>query len=275
MELGIPYELIGPDGTRIVFGNTDAAKADADYVGHLDPDAGIAGLDAPEVRQSSALIVAGDGGIHYDFLHGRRPVVINGVINPNVDIATIVEHEQKIKRASNAMRADALLKWTNTGLPKRRLALRRNGARVGIGRRPKSFALDMIDADYRILSDVEHDSGLKATNANFNVENVGDEIATPRWELTGPIAATIRLRNLTTGLEIRMKASLALAAGETLIVDTAPPYPIVTVNGVRKYDAIDYLPTSWAGLVPGINQLNVTGGAGAGQGRVYHRDAWI
>lgn len=276
MELGIAYELVGPDGTRIVFGNSNDAQADADWVGWLEGDNGISGLDSPEVRDNAALIPAGDGGLHYDFFHGRRPVVVNGVHRPDVTPAAHNLLAQKIKRASNAMRADAILRWTNSGFPERRLSVRRNGpTRVSVGRRPKTFSLELIDSDYRLLSELEHDSGAKAPNVTFDVDNLGDELASWRWVLTGPNAATIRLRNITAGLEVRFKPTFALAAGEVLEVDLAPPWPTITVDGDPAYAEVDFLPTTWWGLEPGVNQLQVTAGAGAGTSRFYHRDAYI
>lgn len=276
MELGIAYELEGPDGTRIVFGNSDAAQADPDYVGYLDSEQGISGLDSPEVRESTALVAAGDGGIHYDFLHGRRPLVVNGIHRADVAIGAHIALEQKIKRATNAMRADALLRWTNTGYPERRLAVRRNGPpRVGLGRRPKAFQLELVDADYRILSELEHDGGAQASGVGIVVNNAGDELATPRFVLTGPLDATIRIRNTTTGLEIRFKAGFALGAGEVLEVDLTPPHPRVELDGAPAYAEVDFLPSSWWGLVAGNNNVDVLAGAGAGTWRIYHRDAWI
>lgn len=276
MELGIAYELEGPDGTRIVFGNSDAAAADPDYVGWLDPEAGIAGLDSPETRDNATLIAAGDGGIHYDFLHGRRPIVVNGIHRPDVTIGAHNLNEQRIKRATNAMRADAVLRWTNTGFPERRLLLRRNGPpRVGVGRRPKTFALELVDSDYRIHSEAVHDTGAQARGATAVVNNAGDELASHLVEITGPFNSQIRVHNLTSGLEVRFKAGFNVAAGQVLVVDLAPPWPIVTLDGAPAYSQVDFLPSSWWGLLDGNNDVRVDGGSGAGTWRLLARDAWI
>lgn len=276
MELAIPYALTGPDGTRIVLGNSDVAKADPDYLGWLDPEQGIAGLDSPELRDNAGVLVAGDGGIHYDFFHGRRPIVINGVLNPTiVDATGVAAVEQKVKRAHNALRSDALLRWTNTGLPQRRLALRKNGATRIVGRRPKTATLELVDADYRLLSEALNDSGANARGAQDVIANAGDELATPRVEITGPFNSQIVLRNLTTGLNIQLKAGFNVAAGQTLVVDLAPPWPTVELAGAPAYGQVDYLPTIWWGLIPGNNTIRVDGGSGAGTWRLLHRDAWI
>lgn len=276
MELGIPYELVGPDGTRIVFGNSDAAKADADYVGWLDPDNGIAGLDSPELRDNTTLIAAGHGGIAYDALHGRRPLVANIVLDPTVmDALGVDPLERKVKRAHNAMTADSVLEWTNTGQPRKRLLLRKNGATRITGRRPKSATLELLDVDYRMHSADVHDTGAKARNAAAVVNNAGDELASWRLEITGPFNSTVRARNLTTGLEVRLKPTFSVAAGQVLVIEASPPWPVVELNGAPAYSAVDFLPSSWWGLVPGANNIEVDGGSGAGTWRLYSRDAWV
>lgn len=273
-ELGIPYELLLPDGGRLVVGNSDLAKADPDWVGWLDPEQGIAGLDSPDLREVAQEIVAGDGGLHLDFFHGRRPIVINGAIDPNVVIGTQMQYGQRIKRAGNAMRADAILSWTNTGFPKRRLRLRSQaGLRIS-GRRPKTFQVPMVDSDWRILSDAVAASAAQALGAIRSVTNLGDVVASPTFIINGPCPAPILIENVTTGLSLRLKAGFALAAGEQLVITTDPPYPTVKMNGIDKYDQIDFLPSTWWGLLSGAQDVRVSP-AGTGDFIVQHRHAWI
>lgn len=274
MELSIPYELVGPTGKRIVFGNSDAAKADVDYIGWLDPEQGIAGLDSPDVREAAAELVGRHGGIHYDFLHGRRPIVINGSIEPTLYTALL---EDKILEATNAMSpaAPALLKWTNTGIVKRRLSLLRQQPPRISGRRPKQFQIALVDSDYRKVADAEASIAATARGVQAAVTNAGNELATPRLELVGPLGSQIILRNLTTGLNIFLKAGFALTAGQTLVVDLKPPYPTVTVNGADAYGQIDFLPTAWWGLVAGAQNVRVDAGSGTGTWRIFWRSAWI
>ena len=282
MELGIPYELVHPDGTRVVFGNSDIAKADVDWIGPLDPEQGIAGLDSPDLKEVAQDVVQGHGGLHLDFFHGRRPIVINSMIDPNVAIGTSMQREQKVKRASNATDAatDAALKWTNSGgFPKRRLLLRRQpGLRI-VGRRPKTILLPMVDADWRIQSDAENASAVTAHGVNLNIANAGDVVASPRIRAVataGGLGAPIVLRNVTAGgLEVKFKPGFALAAGQVLVVNLKPPWPTVTVNGVDAYGQVDFLPTDWWGLVPGNNLLQLQAGTANGTFQVFWRDAWI
>lgn len=276
MELGIAYELVGPGGDRIVFGNTQAAKVDPDYVGWLDPDSGIAGLDSPELRDNTTLIAAGHGGIAYDALHGRRPLVANIVLDPDVmDAIGVDALERRVKGAHNAMTADAVLEWTNTGQPRRRLLLRKNGPTRITGRRPKQATLELIDVDYRMHSEAVHDTGNVARGVAANVDNQGDELASWRLEITGAFNNPVVIRNLTTGLSIALKGGVNVAAGTVLVVETSPPWPLVELNGARADSLVDFLPSSWWGLVPGVNSIRVDGGSGAGTWRLYHRDAWL
>lgn len=276
MELGAIYSLTGPDGTRVAFGNLAAAKADADYIGWLEPDSGIVGLDSPDMRESAEVLVGADGGLQYDSFHDRRPVAINGVIDPVVmDAVGINSLEQQVKRATAAMRADSVLAWTPTGGVRRRLALRRQQPTRLTGRRPKTWLAAMVSPDYRILSDTLHTSASATVGTTRVVNNAGDEPATPRITVNGPVGAgAIMLRNLTTGLDITFKNTLGLTSGHTLVVDLAPPFPTVTVDGVNRYDAVDFLNTVWWPLEPGNNSITVVP-SGAGTFTVAHRDAWL
>lgn len=277
MELGIPYELVGPDGTRAVIGNSDAAKADADYVGWLDPDSGIAGLDSPDLRENAADRIGASGGIHYDFFHGRRPIVINGAIDPNTTIAVILAREQKLKRITNALDPDdpAILEWTNTGFPRRMLKLLRQAPPRITGRRPKTFQLSLVDSDYRILAETEDSTVAQTRGLVRSCDNAGDELATPRFELTGAFGGPIELVHVPTGLKVRLKAGFSTIAGDLLVVDFTPPYPRVTLNGANVYHQVDFLPSTWWGLAPGAQDVRVDAASGAGTWRVFWRDAWI
>lgn len=274
MELGILYELVGPSGARIAFGNSDVARADPDWIGWLDPDSGISGLDSPDVRESAADRAGGHGGIHYDFLHGRRPIVIAGTIEPTLWTPAL---EDKILDVTNAMRpaAPALLKWTNTGIVKRRLSLLRQQPPRITGRRPKGFQLAMVDADYRKLADAEANVAATARGVAAAANNVGNELATPRIELSGAFGGPIVLRNLGTGLNLTFKAAFSVAAGQLLVVDLAPPYPTVKFDGADVSGQVDFLNTSWWGLVPGSQNVRVDAASGAGTWRIYWRSAWI
>lgn len=75
-QYGVKYVLTGMqgDGTRVVFNDPQ----DADYVGMLT---NISGLDSPDVRESADDLIGDDGGVHGNFFHGRRPIVLEGMID--------------------------------------------------------------------------------------------------------------------------------------------------------------------------------------------------
>ena len=79
-ELAIAYALESQYG-RAVFGNCDAATADADFVGYLDAENPITGLlDMPPSRLAGGNLPGGDGGYDGPGLRGRRQGTISGMI---------------------------------------------------------------------------------------------------------------------------------------------------------------------------------------------------
>src|SRR5690349_4561344 len=107
-QFGVPYTLVGPDGTRAVF-NDDT---DPDFVGALT---NISGLDSADVRDSGDIITQFDGGVNGPNYFGRRPIVVEGVSYGHGDALERSQRLDKIIRASQAMRGDAVLQWTPTG----------------------------------------------------------------------------------------------------------------------------------------------------------------
>jgi hypothetical protein len=109
VEYGAVYTLTGPDGTKAVFNDS----SDPNYVGILSPES--SGLDSADVRESAQDGTQRDGGVHGDFYYGRRPVVLQGTViaSSKADRAAKIA---KIKRASNALRADATLSWPAEGI---------------------------------------------------------------------------------------------------------------------------------------------------------------
>jgi len=73
-EMGIKYELTGPDGTVAVFNDASDSK----NVGTLTA---LTGLDSPEIRENAQDLVESDGGVHGAFYFGRRPVTMTGLVH--------------------------------------------------------------------------------------------------------------------------------------------------------------------------------------------------
>lgn len=196
MELGIPYAFLGADGSRFVVGNSNAAKADPDWIGWLDPDNGITGLlDGAEPRGSALPIPLGDGvRIGHTFL-GERSGAVQGSLDPNATLAVVEgTHVPKLRRfAQAARRADGLMIWTpSTDGIKRMLRVRHVAGRPDIrGRRPKTFMLTLLSPDANVLShdEVLHTIGPMngATGVSSPITNAGDAPTWPRFYIDGPI----------------------------------------------------------------------------------------
>lgn len=150
-EIGIPYTLVGPTGRRVVFND----RSDPDFVGFLDAEDGISGLDSADVRDVGDTLVGADGGVNGRNFYGRRPVVIKGMIAPEGGIGAVNTRGDNVLEAADAMSADALLTWTQTGREPTQLLLRRSQPPRLTGRLPKKFTLPLISDYDRIVGTAE------------------------------------------------------------------------------------------------------------------------
>lgn len=148
VETGILYRLTGPDGTSVSFNDS----AQWDFVGFTEE---VTGLDGPDTRESADLIVEGDGGYHGNFYHGRRPIVLSGIIDPNTFGSARNTMVSNLLRATNAMRQDAVLSWTPTGGDPVAVAVRRQQPPRVTGGRVKSFQVALVAADPRVYGSTE------------------------------------------------------------------------------------------------------------------------
>jgi hypothetical protein len=295
VELSLPYVLIGPDGTRAVFGNSDAAKADPDWVGYIDPDAGISGLDGAEFRGSLDELVEQDGAIPGPGYDGARPVVIPVVLDPTQRAGAKSILERKLKRAARARRADSILRWTPSDLGiEVELRLRRSAKPNTAGRHPTTVQLPMVSADNLIRSSAEasividpggaggivgytspytspYGTELPLAGQQF-VENQGDDEAIPRFRIMGPITNPQILNN-STGLSLDLIYNLA--AGEFLDIDVGRK--TVKLGGTAdRFGAVQFPASKWWRLLPGSNDVRLLAAAfSAGASlTVYWRHAW-
>lgn len=296
IEVGIPYELTGPDGTRAVFNDS----TDPDFVGLLDGENGVTGLDSAEVRESADNLVEGDGGLHGDFFYGRRPVVLSGIVWPEPDMATVNARMEKIERATNAMRADGTLRWTPSGSVKRRLLYRRQQPLRQTQRRPKAVQVALVSERSEIESDALHTAILavsgSSTEQGFGfdvafdlymgggsaagslaITNAGNGPAAPIIRVDGPITNPI-LANATTGEELRLEYTLA--TGEFLVLDFSDREHTIKFMGTAdRYYALDEAASTWWKLLPGpaINDVRLRGNAYSSPAAmtVLWRDAWV
>lgn len=153
VEYGCKYVLKAADGTRAVFNDS----TDKDFVGILGPES--SGLDSADVREDATDAVEEDGGHHGDFYDGRRPVVLAGTIIAS-SATDRNEKAAKIKRASRALREDAVLTWQPLGGVEVELKLRRQQPlRVTKGY-VKDFQIPMVAASAFIEATVLNEKSI-------------------------------------------------------------------------------------------------------------------
>lgn len=300
-QLSIPYQLIGPDGTRVVFGNCEEAIEDPDFVAFLDPDNGITGLlDGADVREQAGDLVEADGGWHGPFFEGRRPGTIQGVLLPNGDIGDVVAAERRLKAATRALRQDAVLRWTPAGETiERELRVRRQSPVRVTGRWPKAFQVALVSAEPHVLSSSEASISCAAEDTvalvgftspvtsplrttvtavgGTSVVNAGDLPSWPRFTIHGPITNP-QISNFSTGLSIRFSADLA--PDQFLVVDSR--YATVQLGNdaggalANRYSFYDFAASEWWQLLPGTNDVRLIASAWATGNLLtcYWRHAW-
>jgi hypothetical protein len=267
IEVGIRYDITGPDGTRVSFND----PADRDFTGYLEA---VSGLDGPDVRESSELYVQGDGGIHSDFYFGRRPITLSGTFDTSQFGTVRNQKITRLLRATNAMREDATLSWTATGgLPVEVRVRRQNSPRVS-GGRVKQFQISLVAADPRIYGQSINIGQVAAgatSTAGFTspllsplqsgaapagqviVDNVGNAGAPPILSVYGPVTNP-EVVNVTTGETLSF--IYTLAAGEHLDVDSSAR--TITVGGANRYSALNFAASTWWELAPGQNDIRLT-----------------
>jgi hypothetical protein len=286
-QFGVKYELLGPDGARVTFND----PSDADYVGWIT---NISGLDSPDVRESADDLIGDDGGIHGDFFHGRRPIVIEGQIDnqpaghhwedlgagPVPFTPTRVRNIRmtSLARATNAMRQDAQLRWIPEGGMDQQVSLRRQQPlRIG-GAYNKTFQAAMVAADPRIyaslVSEVRFFPGVEDT-----VSNLGTMRTPPVVTIYGPTSgamSSIEFHNHSTGQYIVLAPSYTLLPGQYLVLDFRTK-TITRETGADAYDKIEFASTTWFQIEPGDNELELHGsGTTTGASAVVRwQDAWV
>lgn len=292
-ENGAIYTVVGPDSSRAVFND----PTDPDFVGYLDSENGVTGLlDTADVRESYDDYVEGDGGVAGPSYLSRRTGTLQGIISPNAGIADVNVKEQKLKRASRALRGDGALYWTPTGRPALRLLVRRQGRLVIDGRLPKKFLLPLASTDAYVQAASESNlpitPGGGAGDAGFSspisdpfgtvynvagqllVTNAGTADAWPRFRIDGPITNPT-VRNGTTGKQWTLTYNLA--AGDFLIVDAKARTVLLSGTGNRySAYAANFAGNVWWPLVPGANDVRLLAAAysAGAQLTTYWRDTY-
>lgn len=279
-ETGIPYVLIGEDGTRAAIG--PGMEADADFVGYLDGDGGITGFEAPPVRESRDVAVGGSGAVHGTFRRDGYVGTLQGAIVAGLTAAQREAAMTKLGLATDAFAGDGVMRWTPSGQAIERAIWYRSSAASPLrytGRIPKSFQVGLVSVDWRALSYALVDSGAIAGNppADIVVTNSGNVDAPVYFVITGPVTNPV-ITHLATGRKISLLA--AIAGGATRTVYAYPPTVpalVLTNAGANADGEVDPANTDWSITPrPGANTFRLTGAgmSGATALRVLHRHAW-
>lgn len=292
MEVSIPYSLIGPDGSRAVFGQGAAARSDPDWVGYLTPGSGIS--ISRSLRSAVDEFADYAGGIAGDAYPGVATIAMSGILDPNATMATRQVLKAKLRAAARALRSDAQLRYTPSGQPERSWWLRQAADPDIAGGQPWTFALQFVSGRAYALSPDEMSQAIVPGSAageigisspltspmSSPIGTTGQQTITPggvldtwpRFRITGPITNP-KIVNNTLGLQVAFIRTLA--AGD--VMDFYPELGRLLVNGADAYSALDR-PNSrlWqlrAGLPNDVRLLATAYSAGASL-TVYWRNAW-
>lgn len=267
-QFGVKYTLTSPDGMRCVFND----PGDSDYVGWLS---NISGFDSPEVREAADDLVGDDGGVHGTFYYGRRPLVLEGNVDPRPDNVERNRRMTRLARASNAMRQDSTLRWLPDGGVEHQIGVRRQQPLRIQGGYVKNFQLSLVAADPRIYSAQVKEQIILPSVHDAEVKNIGTMETPPLLSINGP-ATAIEIHNHTTGEFIVLAPAYSIIAGQRIDFDF-DNRTVKRENGTNIYSQVNFLTTTWFQLVPGANiiALHATGTTAATSLVVRWRDAWV
>lgn len=148
-EASIPYKITGEDGTVAVLND----PADPNFVGYLNGEDALSGIDSPELRDSFAEMSETDGSWAGQSFYTRRPIVMNGKVIP-VSAADRNAKLGRLMQACTARFADGTLSWTPSGSGGERVFLKFRTqlpfrAKGGFN---KEFQIGLVANDPRIYS---------------------------------------------------------------------------------------------------------------------------
>lgn len=271
--ISTPYVIVGPGGITAVVND----PSDARWVGDLSD---ITGLDSTDVRENGEARTRQDGGVHGPFYRDRRAITMTGYLNGHSTLAGREILQDRLERATDAFLEDGLLQWeTASGAPVQ-IAFRRQQPIRFTGAWYKDFQVGLVSE-----SAVIEGQGLKTESTTagdalvqtLSVENQGSYRtpgALPELvKIWGPITSA-ELFNTTTD-KTMVKIDGTIASGEFYAINFKDK-TAVTHTGANVYDAIDFLATTWSGIVTGVNDLELRGSGGGGltQIQVDYRNTW-
>lgn len=293
VEHGLTYTITGPDGTRAVINDS----TDPDFVGFLTPrdSGGVTGLERAAVRENADTLPEADGGVHGIFRRERLAFTLQGILPPDgpVTADSWVGRQARLLRATDALAADATLKWTPSSAVPVQVSFRAQQATRISGARPKTFMVAGVSQDPAAYSQALNFSQLvpsaaapggfafpivfpwassAASVGGLAVTNAGSIETWPTLTINGPCANPSILLG-----GVGLYLNYTLATGEYLVIDTSPRSRTVKLGGTaNRYSAIDWTRSQWFSLQPGVNtlQLGFTSYSSPASLEVRWRDAW-
>lgn len=286
MELSAIYTIISPDGkTRAVFND----PLDVDFVGYLT---GIQGLDSPEVRESAYDLPSRDGGHNNEFFYGRRPIVLEGIIDVSGGLAGINARSHRLITATNALGSPCQLVWaeTGSGAALKMVRANRSGALRIVPGRPRTFTVYLNAPDPRIYDFNETSWGITSEqDATLTLPLYNQGTCDTPWtcRIFGPINEPV-LTKTETGEQVKLTGDggLNLTAGQFLDLDFEN-HTAKLGGTTNKYRHIAIPDSVWFWLTPTqpdgtTNTVQLTSGAVGATGitdetgfEATYRPAWI
>lgn len=259
-EASIPYKITGEDGTVAVLND----PADPNFVGYLDGEDALSGIDSPEIRDSFAEMSEQDGSWAGQSFYTRRPIVMNGRVIPT-SAADRNAKLGRLMRACTARFSDGILEWTPSGSNGEPVFLRFRTqlpfrAKGGFN---KQFQIGLVANDPRIYTKriystlnttVPEDNGhshFKLTGGTVGSPRLQQELILPAgtWDVRLPVCpdtagGTAQLTVSGTGVTAVTNPTTALTpANEWMLVElqfTIPASTTVTVQ-LRSSSSTTYV----------------------------------
>lgn len=260
-EIGCKYTLTGPNGVVATFNDS----TDTNYVGAITD---LSGLDSAGVRENADSLVQQDGGWHGTFYYDRRPITISGTVYGHADALTRTQKIDRMRQATNALAADAVLSWTNNaaGSVAMYTPVRRQQPLKISGGWNKDFQMLLVSQFAPLFSVAAHAS---ASGTSATVENQGDYPARPIITISGSNTSGV-LTNTTTGLKVQMATGYNIASGHSVAIDVLNHTAIL--DGTTNVSGnINFVASTWPPIVKGNNSFTLTGG---GTMVISWHDAW-
>jgi hypothetical protein len=139
---------------------------------------------------------------------------------------------------------------------------------VAVRNTPASVVTFFIDS-----VSVVHGSAQASQNQSSTTwcENVGNFTAMPNLVIYGPSTGTIQAVNNTTGNDFQALSGMTLSSGQYVTIDCLN-HTATRDNGTNFNQYIDFVNSSWPGLVLGYNEFTINNAPAMD---VIWRDQWV